>query len=175
MAFLENILSLIDMRSFASVWFWIVLALYWSSVSQTILGAPYDLIVRAARRSEKDQPDLQALVSIYVRRRLELMRRAGHWIVGFTTAVLTLICVLAFAYQLEFAQAVFLLLVPMNIVRLLELRICVRIEREHPQGDRLGRILLRYRFWMQCIGGISIFVTALWGMLQVMSRSVLGL
>ena len=175
LTFLDNIFSLIDMRSFASVWFWIVLALYWSSVSQTILGAPFDMISRARRGIESDQDDLQRMVGIHVRRRLELMRRAGHWIVALTTTMLTLVCILAFSYRLEFAQALLLLLVPMSIVRLLELRLCFRIERENPQAERLGRILMKHRFWAQCLGVIAIFVTALWGMLHVMSRSVLGL
>lgn len=175
LAFIENIFALIDMRSFASVWFWIVLALYWSSVSQTVLGAPFDMILRASRGIEGDQDDLHRLVAIHVRRRLELMRRAGHWIVCLVASMLTLVCILAVSYRLEFAQALFLLLVPMTLVRLLGLRLCVRIEREHPKADRLGRMLMRHRFWVQCLGVVSIFVTAIWGMLQVMSRSALGL
>ncbi len=175
LTFIENIFALIDMRSFASVWFWIVLALYWSSVSQTVLGAPFDMISRASRGIERDQDDLQRMVAIHVRRRLELMRRAGHWIIALVASMLTLVCILAISYRLEFAQALFLLLVPMTLVRLLGLRLCVRIEREHPKADRLGRMLMRHRFWVQCLGVVAIFVTALWGMLHVMSRSVLGL
>ena len=174
MAFFENMLRLIDMRSFASVWFWIVLALYWSSVSQTVLGAPYDLILRARKGGAQDQQDLSALVGIHVRRRLALMRRAGHWIVGFTMAMLTLVFMLAFLYWLEFAQALALLLLPMTLVRFFSLRLCFRIEREHPDGQRLARMLLRHRLWMQGLGMVAIFVTAVWGMLHVMSRSALG-
>ena len=174
LAFFENMLSLIDMRSFASVWFWIVMALYWSSVSQGVLSAPYDLIVRARKGDARDQADLLALVGIHVRRRLVLMRRAGHWIVGFTMAVLTLVSMLAFLYHLEFAQALFLLLLPMTLVRLFSLRLCFRIEREQPQGERLARLLLQHRLLMQALGVLSIFVAAVWGMLHVMSRSALG-
>ncbi len=175
MTFLENIFGLIDMRSFSSVWFWIVLALYWSSVSQTVLGAPYDLIVRARKgEAEQDMHDLQTLVEVHTRRRLTLMRRAGHWIVAFVAALLTTVYLLAFSYGLEFAQAVFALILPMTIVRLLVLRLAFRIERENMRGPRLCRALLTHRFWVQCLGVVAIFVTAVWGMFNVMSRSALG-
>ncbi len=175
MAFLENIFSLIDMRSFSSVWFWIVVALFWSAASQFVLGASFDLITRARRDGLQNMEDLQTLVEIHVRRKLSLMRRAGHWIVGFAAAVLTLVLMLAFAYRLEFAQAVFLLIFPLTLVRLLELRLSFRIERESMQGLQLCRALLRHRFWVQCLGVVAIFATAVWGMLHVLSRSALSM
>lgn len=175
MAFLENIFSLIDMRSFSSVWFWIVLALFWSSTTQFILGAPHDLIVRARKGTDPQHiDDLHTLVRINVRRSLTLMRGAGHWIVAFAATVLTLIFVLAFYYGLEFAQAVFLLLMPLTLVRLMSLRLALRIERENMRDARLCRALLTHRFWVQLLGMVSIFSAAVWGMLQVMSQSVLG-
>ncbi len=175
MALLENILQLIDMRSFSSVWYWIVLALYWSSLSQKVLGAPIDLITSARRSGNPQQvADLNALVEIHVRRKLGLMRRAGHWIVAFVAAALTAISVLAFLYKLEFAQAVTLILAPMVIVQLLALRLAFRIEREQITDVRLCRALLAHRFWVQVLGVVAIFMTAIWGMMLVMSRSVLG-
>lgn len=175
MTFLDNILRLIDMRSFSSVWFWIVLALYWSSKSQIVLGAPFDLITRARRATDAQHvADLNALVEIHVRRKLTLMRRAGHWIVGFVAALITALTVLAFVYRIEFAQAIVLILVPMTIVQLLALRLAVQIERERMTGARLCRALLTHRFWVQALGVVAIFLTAIWGMMLVMSRSVLG-
>lgn len=175
MAFLENIFSLIDMRSFSSVWFWIVVALFWSAASQFVLGASFDLITRARRDGLQNMEDLQTLVNIHVRRKLALVRRAGHWIVGFSAAVLTLVLVLAFVYRLELAQAVFLLIFPLTLVRLLELRLSFRIERESMHGPQLCRALLRHRFWVQCLGVVTIFATAVWGMLHVLSRSALSM
>ncbi len=163
------------MRSFSSVWFWIVLALYWSSVSQFVLGAPYDLIMRARKgNNPQDMQDLQALVEVHGRRRLTMMRRAGHWVVAFMTTLLTTIYALAFHYGVEFAQAVFALILPLTIVRLMSLRLAFRIERENLTGARLCRALLTHRFWVQALGVVVIFLTAVWGMFHVISRSVLG-
>jgi len=174
LAFVDNILSLINMRSFSSVWFWIVLALAWSSASQWVLGAPYDMILRARRRGGVHARDLDAVVAAHVRRRLAVMRRAGHWVLGFAAGVLTLVCVLAFGYAMEFAQAVFLLVLPLALVQLLTLRLATRVERDALQDTALQHALLRHRLWVQLLGMVAIFVTAVWGMLHVMTTSVLG-
>ena len=82
------------MRSFSSVWFWIILALAWSSVSQNVMGAPFDLIVKARRTGGQAAEDLNTLVGIFVRRRLVVVRRAGHWVLGFQVMVLTTVCII---------------------------------------------------------------------------------
>ncbi len=81
---------------------------------------------------------------------------------------------MAFGYGLEFAQAVFLLLLPFALTQFLSVRLAFRIEHDQMQDDRLYRALLRHRLWIQFIGLIAIFVTAIWGMLHVMTASVLG-
>ncbi|MCC5993245.1 MAG: component of SufBCD complex [Rhodobacteraceae bacterium] len=169
----ENILTLIDLRSFSSIWFWIMVALFWSTVSHSVLGASYDLIVQARKSAGQAQADLETLVEITVRRKLALARRVGHWVTAFVAAVLTLIFVLAFFYGLELAQAVFLLALPLTITRLMVLRLAFRVERENLRGLYLVHVLSRHRLWIQVLGVVMIFVTAVWGMLYVMSRSVL--
>ena len=173
MAILESILRLIDIRSFSSVWFWIVVALFWSAVTQTVLGASYDVIVRARKSGGQALVDMETLVEIHVRRSLTLMRRVGHWIVAFVAASLAMLFMLAFVYGVELAQAIFLLMVPLTIIRLMNLRLSFRIERTHIHGEQLIRVLLRHRLWIQFLGMITIFVTAVWGMLRVMTATVL--
>ncbi|WP_439560456.1 component of SufBCD complex [Roseinatronobacter sp.] len=175
LALLDNILSLIDMRSFSSVWFWIVVALFWSAVTHTVLGVSYDLIVQARRKGGQPLADMQALVEIHVRRMLAMVRHVGHWIMGFVAAVLSLIFVLAFVYGLEMAQALFLLLLPLTITRLMALRLAFRIEREGMHAEKLIQVLLRHRLWVQLLGVVIIFMTAIWGMMRVMTASVLSI
>lgn len=174
LALFDNILSLIDMRSFSSVWFWIVVALFWSAVTHNVLGVSYDMIVQARKKGGQPLADVRTLVEIHVRRMLAMMRNIGHWIFGFVAAVMSLIFVLAFVYGLELAQAVFLLLMPLTITRVMALRLAFRVEREGLADDRLLRVLLRHRLWMQLLGVVIIFLTAVWGMLRVMTASVLS-
>ena len=175
MEILENLFRVIDIRSFGSIWFWIVVALFWSAVTQTIMGASYDLIVRARRSGGQALSDMQVLVEIQSRRITVLMDRVGHWVVAFVMGGLALTFMLAFAYRIELAQAIFTLLLPLSIIRLMSLRLAYNIQRKKLQGDLLIRALLRHRFWLQLLGVLTIFSAATWGMLRVMSSAVLGM
>lgn len=174
MALIDEILRVIDIRSFSSVWFWILVALFWSNVTQNVLGVPHALILSARRNGGQPMQDLHTLIEVNVRRWLRVMEQIGHWVVGFVLAMLSAVGVLAFRYNLEFAQALFLLLLPLAIIRLMALRVCYRIERQNPQGMQLVRILLRHRLYVQVLGMVAIFLTAVWGMFRVMTNSVLG-
>ena len=65
----DTVFEVIDMRSFSNLWYWIALAVLWSSVSQWVLGVPFDMILRARREKEGEaMDDLQDLVRINVNR-----------------------------------------------------------------------------------------------------------
>lgn len=174
MSFLDEIFSVLDTRSFSSVWFWIVLAVMWSTVSHFTIGVPQDLISRARRQGGQAREDAETLAHIQVRRRLNVIRSAGHWITALVAGVLTALLVLGMVYGVEVAQALFLLLFPLSLVGLLALRAASRIEAFDERGAALWKRLGRLRLATQVIGMISIFVTALWGMWHVMTQSVLG-
>jgi hypothetical protein len=73
---------------------------------------------------------------------------------------------MAFWYDVEFAQAIFFLALPLSIVGALSLSTASRIEAEEPRGEALHKRLMRHRVITQFIGMISIFVTAMYGMYQ---------
>ena len=109
----QIIFELIDMRSFSNLWYWIMLAVMWSSSSHWVLGVPFDLISRARRQGGEAQQDLEALVRINITRLLYIARTSGIWLIAFLCFILSALLVLAVYYQIEFAQAVLFLLVPM--------------------------------------------------------------
>jgi len=162
----QTVLEVIDMRSFSNLWFWIALAVLWSTTSHWVLGVPYDLVTRARRQGGQAMADLEALTAINVRRFLYILRVSGLWVVGFAFFMLTTLLALGFFYGIEFAQALFLLALPMAIVGALTLRAAVRIERDQPEGQDLCRRLAFHRIAVQLIGMLAIFVTAMWGMWQ---------
>lgn len=157
------------MRSFSNLWFWIVLAVVWSSASHYVLGVPYDMIIRARRHGGQALTDLEDVVRISVNRLLYIGRVSGLWLLGFVAFVLTMLLTLAIWYKVEFAQAVVLIAFPMTLVGMMSLSTARRIEAEAPTGDALFRQLIRHRFWTQVIGMISIFVTAMYGMYKNLS------
>ena len=162
------------MRSFSNLWYWIALAVVWSSVSHWVLGVPYDMVQRAARTGGQTEADLEDLVRINCNRLLFIGRVSGLWLLAISCAVLTGLALLGFLYGIEFAQAVFLLAFPLSIVGLISLSTARRIEAEALAGDRLRQRLRRHRLYTQLIGVVAIFVTATWGMYQNMNLGALG-
>lgn len=162
------------MRSFSNLWFWIVLAVAWSTASHWVLGVPYDMITRARRNGGQAETDLEDMTRINVNRLLYIGRVSGVWLVGFTFFMLSGLLTLGFIYGVEFAQAVFLIALPMTCVAWLSVATARRIEAEDLTGEALRRRLLRHRVYTQMIGTLAIFVTALWGMYTLMTAGVLG-
>lgn len=170
----QTVFELIDMRSFSNLWFWIALAVMWSSASHWVLGVPFDLVLRARRSGGQAEIDLEDLVRINTNRLLYIGRVSGLWLLALACFVLTLIAVVGFSYGIEFAQAVFLLMFPMSLVGLMSLSTAAKIQQEDARGELLRKRLTKHRILVQVIGMVSIFVTSIWGMYQNFQSSPLG-
>lgn len=170
----DTIFEVIDMRSFSNLWFWIALAVVWSTASHWVLGVPWDLVTRAKRRGGEAAEDVEDLCRVYVRRILHVAEVSGLVMIVLVTFVLTSLLVLGFGYDVEFAQALFLLAMPMSLVGLLSIRSARIIRAEEPQGEALYRRLQIHRMSVQFIGMASIFITTMWGMFKNFSLGVLG-
>lgn len=169
-----SILELIDLRSFSNLWYWIALAVVWSSASHWVLGVPFDMVQRARRAGGQSETDLADITRVNVNRMLYIGRVSGLWILGFVCFALSALATLGFWYAVEFAQAVFLLGFPMSLVGLLNLSTARLIESEGSSGELLHKRLSRLRIYTQMIGMVAIFVTSLWGMYQNLAIGVLG-
>ncbi len=168
------IFELIDMRSFSNLWYWIALAVFWSSASHWVLGIPYDMVQRARRVGGQTALDLEIITRVNVNRLLYIWRVSGMWLIGFACFLLSTLAVLGFWYWMEFAQAVLLLMFPMVVIGAMSLATARRIEQQAASGETLRKILARHRFAVQAIGMVAIFFTALWGMYQNLTIGVLG-
>ncbi|MFT5638729.1 MAG: hypothetical protein ACI861_001552 [Paracoccaceae bacterium] len=173
-----GVIEVIDMRSFTSIWYWIVVAVVWSSTAHWTMGVPYDAVSRArksalAHEENSAQEDLETLVRVNCNRIVHIMDVTGPWIVGLAFFLLTILALLGFWYKIEIAQAVFLLAAPMTLVALLSVRNARIIRSVGFLGEALRRHLGRQRFFNQVIGMISIFITAFWGMWHNLNATVL--
>lgn len=174
MNWFDSVFLMIDMRSFSSLWYWIGIAVIWSSASHWVLGIPFDVVQRARRSGGQAQDDLETLVRINTGRILYIAQISGLWIMGFSFFLLTVLALLGFLYRIEFAQAVFLILAPMCVVGAMSLRTARRIAAEGDKGPGLYRRLMFHRVAVQAVGVVSIFVTSMWGMWHNMHVNVLG-
>ncbi len=170
----QTVFELIDMRSFSNLWFWLALAAIWSSATHYVLGAPYDMVPRAARLGGQSERDLDELVRIRISRLLHIADVSGIWLVALLAAALSGLLILGFWYDVEFAQATFLIGAPMTIVQLHALSTARLIEMADLRGAALRDRLSRHRHLTQAIGIVSIFVTAIWGMYRNMSVGPFG-
>jgi hypothetical protein len=169
----ETVFEVIDMRSFSNLWFWIAVAVVWSSASHYGLGVPYDMVLRARRHGGEAAADLEAIVEINVRRLMHIQTVAGLWLVGFGAFLLTALALMGFLYGLEFAQALLLIAAPMTLVGILTLATARRIAAGRVDRADLVRTLTRHRFAVQGIGVVAIMVTTMWGMWQNLNASAL--
>jgi hypothetical protein len=172
--FYDTIFEVIDMRSFSNLWFWIALAVLWSSVSHWVLGVPYDMIMRARRQGGEAMQDLEDLTRVSVKRMVMIADVAGILLTLFISAVMTTLLLMAFVYDVEFAQAIVLLLLPLTLLGGLSIRAARQIQEGQLRGAALVKRLLRHRFATQLIGVIAIFVTAMFGMYQNLSVAFPG-
>ncbi|MEL7026434.1 MAG: component of SufBCD complex [Pseudomonadota bacterium] len=162
----QTVFELIDMRSFSNLWYWIALAVVWSTASHWVLGVPFDMVLRAKRQGGQAEEDMLSIVSVNVRRMQYIGEVSGVWIMGIGSAFLTMLGILAFYYKVEFAQAIFLLAFPMSIVGLLSLQAAREMVKNEHDAEAMRQRLTRHRLHTQLIGVVSIFVTSLYGMYQ---------
>ena len=71
------VFEVIDMRSFSNLWYWIALAVTWSSASHWVLGVPYDMVGRARKYGGQAAEDLNDMVRVNINRMLYIAGISG--------------------------------------------------------------------------------------------------
>ena len=165
--------QLIDLRSFSNLWYWIALAFTWSRTSHWILGVPWDMVQRARRIGGQAEIDFQMMLRASLNRIGHISAVAGTAAAAIAAALLTMLAMLGFGYGVEFCQALFLIAFPMSLVGLMSVRMAHWIDAAGIEGAKLHKALTWHRVRVQAIGLTSIFITAMWGMLQNLNISVL--
>lgn len=168
------VFDLIDLRSFSNLWYWIALAVTWSTASHWVIGVPWDMALRARRVGGEAAKDFEDITRVNVNRFLYVAEVAAIPLLVFLTFVLTSLAMLGFWYGVEFCQAIFLIGFPLTIVGFMSIHTSRDIRARELHGDDLMRRMALHRVWVQIVGMISIFMTAFWGMLQNYNISILG-
>lgn len=169
-----TIIDLIDMHSFSSIWYWIMMVAVWSAATHWVLGVPQDVVARARRHGGQAAAELAVMLRIGIRRRMWVHAPFGHWLLGLAFFGMTVLVLLGFVYRVEFAQAAAMLLGPMALVFALGQRLARRIAALPEGAPEVLGLLATHRALVQAIGGFSVFATTLWGMWQNLTLSVLG-
>ena len=169
----EEIFQLIDLRTFSNVWYWLAVAVTWSTVCHWIIGVPFDLIHRARRNGGQAAQDLELIVDINVRRLMTISDMAGIWLTGLFGFVLAGLASMGFYYGFELAQGFFFLALPLGFVGMITMRRSRYYAVKRPSGKALAQDLMKLRFWIQVLAVGAIFVTAMFGMYHNLSSTPL--
>lgn len=170
MSSLSALLALLDSRSFTSLWYWLGFAAVWSLASRNVLGIPSDVVMRARRDEAGRAMLLQWLVLVLPQWRIA--PGMAMLLTALGCCAVVVLAGLGFAYGLEAAQALFLLVAPMLVVLALRIRLArglVDVLASHPQQEaaRLAaRRILRHGWLVFALALVSIavasFLAALW-------------
>lgn len=118
MSFLDVILTILDSRSFATIWYWIMLVTVWTMVGRNVLGVPAD-VIRSVPRHPAGTDTAEALILLdwlsLVLPRWRLGRVDGMWLMGIAAFLSSTLILLGFVYGLEMAIALVILLFPVAL------------------------------------------------------------
>ena len=171
-AWFERLTTVVNFGSFSSVWYWIALAVMWSTAAHWVLGIPFDMVSRARAMGGAAQAELDVLGRIMAARLANIARVSGTVSVALGSFALSALAVLGFGYGVQLAQALFCLFFPMALVGVKSAKTAQYVHENALQGADLAQALARLRLWVQVIGMVSIFLTAIWGMYQNMRYSM---
>lgn len=125
----QGILTILDSRSFGSIWFWLLLTLAWTLAGRRIAGVPAEVLAAIGKPQSPDDAASMLLLdwlSLTLPR-----RRMGHAeaavLLGVSAFVGTALFVLGFFYGLEMAQALVLLLLPFGLLFAADIRLSRRL------------------------------------------------
>ena len=158
------ILTLIDLQTFTSFWYWLVVIVTWSIAGNWLIGVSFDMLFRARKCAPQELADLEAMIDINVRRIVwtgQSLGIASAALIGF---FLCMLGTMGFFYGLELAQGLFILSAPLTLVVVVNVGLANQLHTTPLHGRDLVRRLFVVRLWTQVIAMISLFFTAVYGL-----------
>lgn len=165
--------QVLDMRAFSSLWYWLLLGLVWTRVMQAPLGVPVEMLRAARRGPGQARSDALALARIEARHRMGALRALGAWRVAGWYCLLSALAVLAIGHAMEAAQATLLIAAPIGVVRWLGARAAARVAEGDADEEARLAALARLRWQVQAVGLVSVFLSAVFGMVHNLVSGVL--
>ena len=163
---------MIDMHAFTSIWYWLCVFGIWAIASHWIIGVPFDMIMRVRFGHEEAASDVVHLTHINARRLVFLHSYMGLWGAALTGFLLSLLGSLAVIYNLEMAQSLLFVFLPLLLVYYLNLRAAREVLTGETDATSIARGYFRLRIWIQLIAAVSIFCSAAFGMYVALMRPI---
>ena len=158
MHWVRELLIFIDGKSFASVWFWLTLGVTWFVVARYPFSISNELILQARNFEESARLSVEVLAEMRAKKLLAF----NLWKVAAFSFIGSIIFVFGWIYQIEFAQALFVWLVPIMGVGGVSLYTAYRVQNRSQKGDALLDTLERHRLMVILIGCLTFGFIAYW-------------
>ena len=163
---IEGLVSVLDTRSFGSVWYWLVLAGLWSWLGRGALGVPTDLVRRVHRRTRETEAAEDAgairaeamllldwLSLVIPRWRVD--PRDGVILTAVAAFLLSALAGLGFLYDRQFAQALTLLVAPMALL--------AGRTGAVPAAAEAAAVMVRHLRGTMALSMAAVALAAIWG------------
>lgn len=180
----DGLTDFLDSRSFASIWYWLVVTGVWSLAGRNVLSVPLEVFIRARHDVRQDKPEGDAMIALFDWLSLIL----PHWqmrprelvlYLALGAFALTSLIILGFAYDLELARALAVLLLPLAALfgmrmraarQLTDLMASLQSGEKQAQdiADKVIRILVWHRRQVTLLSVLSVTVAAMVGVLWVL-------
>jgi hypothetical protein len=152
--------DLLTSSSFGNIWYWLFMAITWSTLCHWILGVPYDMVLDAERKGGTFESNCEAMIQAHVLRVTTIFQSGGVAIIAGVAFVLALLATIGFGFLFEGAIAAFMMLTPIVLVMGASVHLAFQIQREGLSGPAVRSRMGWRRFWNQVIGLISIVCSA---------------
>ena len=168
----NSFVNLIDLNTFASIWYWALAVVAWAGASHWLIGVPFDVLYFARSGKAESVQDLEALVSVNVRRIMFFQGMAGMLFTGLISFLLTAMLVAGFYYGIELGRGMFVLAAPLTLIMAINVRLAQELHNAPLTGEALVKRMFAVRLRTQVIGMIAIFGTAVYGSYSVLMAEV---
>lgn len=165
--------ELISRRSFSSLWYWIMVGVFWVLINRRVMGLPQDMLERARAGGDALRA-FETMAQLQAQRAVQNWQRGQVFNLALVSGVLTLTTVLAFWYGIELAQAVWFLICPLVIVWAMSLRAAGLVLNGFGQGDALLRVMYKFKFRLQVIGIVFVFSNIIFALSFLVSQHGFG-
>lgn len=181
---MTSFIGMLEARAFASLWYWLFLALCWVMATRSILGVPPLVAMRArsAARKHGDAGDEVHNLLDWLAVTLPTWRiaRIDSIILSAVMGlIISFFVVAGFSLGYQTAQAAALLLVPLTLLLVMKIRLAGRLDKlmtramagevsANQAALTASTSMIRHRWLAFFLALVSISAAALWGSLWIL-------
>ena len=147
-----ELIKFLNANSFNNVWFWVLVSIIWVTIINFTFGVTISQIQKAQISGGSALIDIETIILINSRRRIEYINRFGLWIISIGMFLLSATATLGFWFSYELMQASTFLLVKLYYSYFSSLSLASKIKTKKLIGTDLCKAYLRCKNQKQFFG-----------------------